>query len=131
MRLLHVLVGFVEIVDLSLGGLVLESAPVGAGAQLHRRGGHPGVLGEEGAEVGAAVAQLDERHKLVQECALGWHADGETDLQPLVSCLVWTLSGHGCQNFGLNFQRLVTVRITNGERLKYKKFLLKSANNKR
>lgn len=122
MRLQQVLVGLVEIVELSLGGFVLEGAPVGAGAHLHCWGGHPGVLGEQGAQVGAAVAELDERHKLVQETALGRHADGEANLQPLVSGLLGTLAGHGRQRFGLDFQRLVAVCIANCESLEFAEF---------
>ena len=95
-----------------------------AGAHLHRRGGHPGVLGEQGAQVGAAVAELDERHELVQEAALGRHADGETNLQPLVSGLLRTLAGDRRQRFGLDFQGLVAERIANCESLEFGEILI-------
>jgi hypothetical protein len=123
MRLQQVLIGLVEIIELSLGGFVLESAPVGAGAHRHRRGGHPGVLGEQGAQVGAAVAEFHERHELVQETALGRHADREANLQPLVSGLLGALAGHGRQYLGLHFQRLVAERVANGESLEIRGFL--------
>jgi len=103
----------IQVADLLLGRSILERFPLALGAHFYRRRGGPGVLCEQGAEVGTAVAHLHKGNKLLHHFSSARYANGKSRLQPLVSGFIGTLGRQSVVTFGFDFNRIVAISISN------------------